>query len=189
MKIIALGKLKDSFAAPALALGLSAAALGPVGTAHAQNAQEQTAANAQNGNEICRPLIKGWHTDEPFSADTSAGIHSEKYPGTVGIAAYPGPDLYKTPAQLIYALKKHYDVDAVCYINDSMFEGGTQYTFWVAGGPVEYRGEDSFGIKKLRDNPDILGQVHYNALMATINADKLRERIDPRLRALNLEQN
>ena len=123
----------------------------------------------EGGNKFCLPLkeaksIKGLS----LNADTSANIHSRNNMGTLAIAVYPGSDMYDTPAQLT-TLFRNNGVKTDCFINDiPLKKSGTQYTFYVGGLPVDYKGQTTFGIQELRDNPDILRSVRAEAGMAEI---------------------
>ena len=58
-------------------------------------------------------------------------------------------------------------MDAVCFVNDSLFESsGTPISLYVMGVPVAFGGETSFGIQELRDNPEILRLARANATLA-----------------------
>ena len=130
----------------------------------------------EGGNKFCLPLaesisVKGLS----LGASTSANIHSRNNIGTLAIAVFPGSDMYDTPAQLTTLLRNN-GVKADCFINHiPLKKSGTVFIFYVAGVPVEYEGQMSFGIQELRDNPDILKAVKADSIMAeTLLTDKYR---------------
>ena len=74
--------------------------------------------------------------------------------------------MYDTPSQLTTLLRNN-GVKADCFINDILLKkSGTVFIFYVDGVPVDYKGQTSFGIQELRDNPDILRAVKAYSIMA-----------------------
>ena len=127
----------------------------------------------EGGNEICQPLDE--YKGITINALTSANIHSRNNIGTLAIAVRPGSDVYDTPAQLT-TLFRNNGVKTDCFINDiPLKKGGTIFTFYVDGVPVDYEGQTSFGIQELRNNPDILRAVKAYSIMAeSLLTDKYR---------------
>ncbi len=123
-----------------------------------------TSVMAEN-NKICLPL-ETTQRGEIINAGTSAMIHSNANKGTIAISAFPGPDLHNNPEQLTN-LFRGAETDADCFVNNSLFQdSGTSISFYVAGLPVSYKGQEEFGITQLRDNPAILRAVKAQATIA-----------------------
>ena len=149
----------ETFRKSVLGLGAGAAVLMLVATT-----------DAQADNEICLPL-EVRPNGQTMSAGSSALGHSDKYKGTIAIAAYPGGDLRNTPQQLTNYFRGE-NAKADCFVNDidlpNAANRGTMMMLYIAGVPVSYKGKNAFSVKKLVENPEILRYAISQAFMATL---------------------
>ncbi|MEM7467204.1 MAG: hypothetical protein AAF387_10000 [Pseudomonadota bacterium] len=117
------------------------------------------AAEASNDGQ-CAALTKdaqGYEWDASYSAHN----YSEDNIGNVGISIYPGEDLNSFSADELGSklvnLFKSAGVQAECFINNSSFtESGTALSFKIDGLSIVIDGDDTFGMKQVREDKRIL---------------------------------
>ena len=130
--------------------------------------------NVQAQDEKCQPLkeINGYTLDSGASTLT----HSQENIGAVAISAIPGEDLGNTPLFIAKAFEKN-EIQAACFINEEGYEeGGSSFSFYVAGQRVRHDGKDVFGLKELKADKSIMKAV---ALEATIMAQEAEKKSQP----------
>lgn len=161
---MALSALTNKFSGRAGVIGSGVAALSlafsPIAATAQDNVRTQpvavTSLNCSNLEEI-----NGMLADSSISASR----FSEQNVGGVGIATRPGSDMSNTPEVIKQAISGS-NLEAECFVNNQTVRGGTQFSFFVLGQPVEYDGQVSFGINDLMNNKAILRSVVSQATLA-----------------------
>jgi hypothetical protein len=118
--------------------------------------------------ENCAPLYgKNGYT---LNSSATAQRYSKNHIGTVAIAVLPGEDVSNNPSLLVGMFVKN-DISAECFINDMALDsGGTNFTFYIAGLPIKYKGESSFGIGDIK-NDDFKDPTLYIGALCTRTID------------------